>query len=409
MKIKKFVAANMQQAMQQIRQELGDEAVIISSTKEPIRGLRQLFGQRKIEVTAAVDDIPDSVPESRKVLAGKQVALEEGTVRTQPGDGGRNRSGGAMPQRIIPGSLVPAKLPDPILRISGEKENSWFRIILQQEMNKGGACVQNGAAGKWKKIFSQIEVNQAITEIMLKDLPPTAEQDPATSNDIFKVHLKARIINLLKPAYNKDRQAKIHTFIGPTGVGKTLTLVKLAARMKVVEKKQIAMIAIFNHRFGAMEKLDYYGKIIGAPVEVVMTPAELCRAVQLHSDKDVIFIDTEGRPSRNQSQVLELQSFIGSVKEPQNIYLVLSTPTKNRDLLRIANDFRLTGYNGIIMTKMDETDTYGPMLNLTCNTGVPVAYVTNGQNVPDDIERVTPKRFAEILLGSVVLDEDSQA
>lgn len=109
------------------------------------------------------------------------------------------------------------------------------------------------------------------------------------------------------------------------------------------------------------------------------------------------------------SQVLELQSFVTAVDEPQNIHLVLSTPTKNRDLIRIANDFKSTGYNRIVMTKMDETDTYGTMLNLVCNTGVPVSHVTNGQNVPDDIERLTPKRFAEIILGSVSTDEDYQA
>ena len=251
-------------------------------------------------------------------------------------------------------------------------------------------------------------MNDTVTEIIFKEFAPSIERAGLPSEDIFKVHLKEQMIGLLKPAYEKKNASRIQTFIGPTGVGKTMTLVKLATRSKVVEKKQIAMIAVYNHRFGAMEKLNYFGNIIGASVDVVMTPAELARAVEGHQDKDVIFIDTEGRPSMNRSQVLELHTFIGAVPEPQNIHLVLSSPTKNRDLIRIANDFRTVGYNRIVLTKMDETDTYGTMLNLVCNTGVPISHVTNGQNVPDDIERLTPKRFAEIILGSVVLDEDDQ-
>ncbi len=410
MKIKKVVAPNMQQALQQIRDELGEDAVIISTAKEPIRNIKQLFGRRNIEVTAAVDDTPGHLTQPPGMPQQEPTpSLPGGTMHAMslvPVNGDRQSK---MPERIIPSRVVPMKLPDPILKISGEKENEWFKVILKRELEKGGNALENGILGKWKKIFRHIEVNDSVTEIIFKDLAPYIEEEKALSEDIFKVHLKEQIANLLKPAYDKQNSARINTFIGPTGVGKTLTLVKLATRSKVLEKKQIAMIAVYNHRFGAMEKLNYYGNIIGVPVDVVMTPVELARAVETHRDKDVIYIDTEGRPSMMRSQVLELQSFVTAVDEPQNIHLVLSTPTKNRDLIRIANDFKSTGYNRIVMTKMDETDTYGTMLNLVCNTGVPVSHVTNGQNVPDDIERLTPKRFAEIILGSVSTDEDYQA
>jgi flagellar biosynthesis protein FlhF len=408
MKIKKFVATDMQQAMQQIRRELGEDAVIINTAREPVRSLRQLFGPRKIEVTAAVDDIPVHYPPPPKAIEPPEQPplVNAGTVRTRPEAVHPPGHTPATPRRIIPGSIVPAKLPDPIVAISGDRENNWFRIILRQEMDKEDAGLGSGVVDKWKKILRQMEVNDAIIDILFKDFTSNPEQEQFSSDDIFRVHLKARIVELVKHAYNKENKARVNTFIGPTGVGKTLTLAKLATRLKVVENKQIAMITVFNHRFGAVEKLNFYGDIIGVPVEVVMTPAELARAVESHRDKDVVFIDTEGRPSLNKSQVLELHSFTGAVTEPQNILLVLSTPTKNRDLVRIANDFRPVGYNGIIMTKLDETDTYGSMLNLVCNTGVPVTYVTNGQNVPDDIDKITPKRLAEIILGGVVLDED---
>lgn len=406
MKIKKITARDMQQALQQIRMELGEDAVIISSAREPVRSIKHLLGRRNVEVTAAVDDAPTKFPEPVGLPAQAPPQLPaENTVRTRPVSGSPP---GAVPERIIPGRIVPTRLPEPILQISGECENSWFRTLLQRELDKEETGLDNHIAAKWKSILRQIEVNDSITEVLLKQCSPGIGSPDLPAEDIFKVYLKEQIIQLLKPAYEGKNGARINAFIGPTGVGKTMTLVKLATRYKVVEKKQIAMIAVYNHRFGAMEKLNYYGNIIGSPVDVVMTPTELVRAVEAHRDKDVIFIDTEGRPSMNRSQVLELHSFVGAISEPQNLHLVLSAPTKNRDLIRIANDFRSVGYNRIVMTKMDETDTYGTMLNLVCNTGVPVSHVTNGQNVPDDIERLSPKRFAEIILGSVALDEDYQ-
>lgn len=152
--------------------------------------------------------------------------------------------------------------------------------------------------------------------------------------------------------------------------------------------------------------MSIFGEIIDCPVDIVTSPTELIKAIEAHRNKTAVFIDTEGRPSKNRSQVLELQSFLGAVGEQQNICLVLGTPTKNRDLIRIANDFLPTGFNKIIMTKLDETDTYGSMLNLISNTGVPIVYIANGSNVPDDIEQITPKRLAEILLGGAETDED---
>jgi len=406
-KIKKVVAADMQQAMQQIRLELGDDAIIINSVREPLKSVRQLLGRRNIEVTAAVDDAPVNTPEPQ-LLAPESPALlpEEGTVRTRPAL--KPGPPEARLERVIPGRIVPTRLPEPILTLTSETENSWFKTILQQELDKEEAGLDNNITTKWKKILRQIEVNDSVTDILFNDFNLDIEQLGLPPEDIIRVYLREQLIKLLRPAYERKNGARINTFIGPTGVGKTMSLVKLATRSKVVEKKQIAMIAVYNHRFGAMEKLNYYGNIIGSPVDVVMTPAELAQAVDAHRDKDIIYIDTEGRPSMNRSQVLELHSFIGAVSEPQNLHLVLSTSTKNLDLIRIANDFRSVGYNKIVMTKMDETDTYGAMLNLVCNTGVPVTHVTNGQNVPDDIERLSPKRFAEILLGSVVLDEDYQ-
>ncbi len=399
MKIKKFVAPDMQLALQQIRQELGEDAVIVSTIKEPIRNIRDLLGHRNIEVTAAVDDVIQKAAQPYLITDGNNDHVQQ-VVSNE------------LPAQIIPGRLIPAKLPEPILPIAGQEDNGWFKVILQQEIDKEGNGMENsmenntdGIVLKWKKIFRHMEVDETVINNIFKDFAENNINN-ILDEDIFKIHIRNKIIDLLKPAYDKSKSARIYTFIGPSGVGKTITLAKLATKLKVIEKKEIGLISIFNHRFGTTDKLKFFGEIIGIPVDIVTNPAELIRAVETHRNKEAVFIDTEGRPSKNRSQVLELQSFLGAVGEQQNICLVLSTPTKNRDLIRIANDFMPTGFDKIIMTKVDETDTYGSMLNLISNTGVPVVYVANGSNVPDDIERITPKRLAEILLGGAGSDED---
>ncbi|WP_347491373.1 hypothetical protein [Desulfoscipio sp. XC116] len=409
MKIKKVIAADMQQALLQIRRELGEDAVIISTAKEPVKNILQLFGKRGIEVTAAVDDHEISIPVHQNVIeANEPLLLVEASApveRNMPAAGG-GASKHEMPVRVIPGRLVPTQLPEPIMEISEKGEHNWFNIVLQQEMNKGGAKMDNGLLDKWRQLLRYVEVDEVIIDKLLKDITPVIARDDMLSEDIFKAHLKKRITDILKPAYSKESKARIYSFIGPTGIGKTLTLSKLVTKAKVIDKKKVGLIAVYNHRFGTMERLNFYGKIINVPVDVVMTPGELAQAVEKHRDKEAVFIDTEGRSSMNRSQVLELHTFMSAVGEPQDIHLVLSAPTKNRDLVRIANDFLPIGYNKIIVTKMDETDSYGSMLNIVCDTGLPVAYVSRGQNVPDDIERITSKRLAEIILGGLVTDED---
>jgi len=451
MKIKKFLAADMQQALQQVRLELGEDAVIINTTKEP-RRLKHLFVRRNIIVTAAADE--DVGP--RRLAPRKELQQ----LRQELGDDAVIINTIKEPIRsvkqIFENNDIEVKIADsmtentakllsePVWQTSSNEDKNWFKYILERELDKRdtGTTVTNQATksdkesrsgkdfeieaainsenglkngledalvAKWKKVFWYMEINDDITEELFKDYAPVVKYSNVAVEDMLQMHVKAKIIDLLQPAYSKQNGARIHTFIGPTGVGKTLTLAKLATKSIVETKKRIAIIAISNQMFGTtMEKLNFYGSIIGVPIQVVMTPGELTCALESQQDKELIFIDTEGRPSRNRSQVMELQLFINAVQGPQNIHLVLSTPTKNRDLIKIANDFKTVGFNKIIMTKMDETDTYGSMLNLVCNTGVPVSHITNGRNVPDDIEKISPRRFAEIIIGGAVLDEDYQ-
>jgi flagellar biosynthesis protein FlhF len=187
-------------------------------------------------------------------------------------------------------------------------------------------------------------------------------------------------------------------FIGPTGVGKTTTLAKLVAQFALFRNKKAALLTIDTYRIGAVEQLKTYSEIIGVPLDVVNTPEELKDSLQRHRDKEAIFIDTAGRSVKNKEQVLELQRFIDLIPERRDIFLTLSATTKGKDLSKIIEEYQRLKFNKLIITKIDETLNLGCIVNVADQAGMPVVYVTKGQNVPDDIEELSPEKAAGMVL-----------
>lgn len=164
---------------------------------------------------------------------------------------------------------------------------------------------------------------------------------------------------------------------------------------------RISLITIDSFRVGAVEQMRIYGEIIGTSVDVVSTPGELLQAVEKNRDKDLILIDTTGRPSRNSYQLAEIKAFLEVIKGV-NIYLIINATTKVSDTARIINDFKVIPYSQLIVSKLDETESPGTLLNAAYLTGLPIAYITNGQTVPDDIEIVSPESLVNCIMKEVV-------
>ena len=198
----------------------------------------------------------------------------------------------------------------------------------------------------------------------------------------------------IRPGLDSPR---IVALIGPTGVGKTTTIGKLAAGFSIVDKRKVALITADTYRVAAVEQLKTFGEIIGVSVEVVVTPSGLREALYQHTDKELIFIDTAGRSPHDEVHMSELQAFLDQAK-PDLTILVMSATTQVSDQLSVFKRFRPFATH-LIFTKLDETASAGSILNLIENTTLPIAYVTNGQNVPDDIEVATPQRLAAYILG----------
>jgi flagellar biosynthesis protein FlhF len=188
-------------------------------------------------------------------------------------------------------------------------------------------------------------------------------------------------------------------FIGPTGVGKTTTIAKIASKFKVSEKCKVALLTADTYRIAAVEQLRTYANILGIPLKVIYSQEELKQAKDEFSDYDIVFVDTAGRSHRSKEQRDDIEALINSIpEEDREIYLVLSATTKYRDLVKITETYsEIINYN-LIFTKLDETSSIGNIFNIRMLTEAPLSYATFGQNVPDDISRIDAQSIAKQLL-----------
>ncbi len=193
--------------------------------------------------------------------------------------------------------------------------------------------------------------------------------------------------------------ARIVNFVGPTGVGKTTTIAKLAANAVLQEKKKVAFITTDTYRIAAIEQLKTYAELLQIPLEVVYEEENFKNAIANFSDYDLIFIDTAGRNYREKRYIEELKNMFGNAKGIFT-YLVLSISMKEQDMKIIANNFLNMDFDQFIFTKADETNAYGVIYNMICHYQIGVSYITTGQDVPDDIIKATPENIANYLVGN---------
>ncbi len=202
------------------------------------------------------------------------------------------------------------------------------------------------------------------------------------------------------PTYNfevqKNRKPKVAALVGPTGVGKTTCIAKLAVISKILHNLSVGLISIDTYRLGALDQLRIFSEISNVDMLVAYEPKDIPGILKSFKDKDIIFIDTAGRSQNNKEQLNNAKEFLTAAKVEET-YLVLSSTGTSRNLLDVADKFRVLDYNSVIFTKIDEAVTFGNILNVVNAFDVPVSFLTNGQIIPDDIISADPEFIANMI------------
>ncbi|MBM7692247.1 flagellar biosynthesis protein FlhF [Peribacillus deserti] len=395
MKIKKYVAPTMAQAMNEIRSELGNDAVILNSKVIHSGGFMGLFKKRNFEVVAAVDPKPAAAMQKplvkekpRKALVKNKKKRAEAEELTKPADNiHRGQSGNSSLPAAMMNEISELKqmlsglsadtadlnerLPEPIQNISSSLRTHEVDQKIRQEL-----------------------INKLLEKWYLSQGKAKAREIEGWAREELKQKLAH--ISLPEPVFSK----KYINVVGPTGVGKTTTLAKLASEIVLKQQKKIAFITTDTYRIGAIEQLKTYAQILGVPLEVAYNAEDFSRAAKRFADYEHIFVDTAGRNFRNQEYVQDLKEVI-NFQEEMETYLVLSLASRQVDMQDIYSQFSIIPINGFIFTKADETSCHGPMINLMIKHQIGAAFLAAGQNVPDDIEPATPDAIIKTLFGDI--------
>lgn len=369
MKVKKFKGIHMPEIMQQVRKELGADAVILNSKTIHEGGFLGLFKKRKIEVLAAIDQSPLS---SRKkpAITDKKVPLskEQKEITTSPNQG------------------------DLIKEIREMKK--WIKLGVHQD---------NGFPPVYQEVFNKLikqEVDEKLAYELIEVVQHRNKKAEIIESDILnqlKFEIKHRLSK--KGTYgNSLFDQQLIQLVGPTGVGKTTTIAKIAAHYSLVEHKKVAFITTDTYRIAAIEQLKTYAKILDVPIEIAYNLEDYKKAKIKFSAYDYIFVDTAGRNFQDDKYVRELGTIV-DLNHEVNTFLVLSLTTRAQDIENIYKQFQNVPIKQLIFTKKDETNTYGSLLNLPLKHNIGIAYITNGQDVPDDIEKASIEKIVSLLVG----------
>ena len=417
MDIRTYRARSLHEALSLVRSELGPDAAILHTRDAPRGPLGWLLGSRKIEVTASAEvNVPSRLPREREAVAG--AALLPAAQRPAAPDRAPAAFGvdyrtkfrddlkvETTDMNSVVEQLSKPSLPRTTVRAeSGAACSAILDLTTAFDRAHPAAVKRRELPNSLFNLFTDL-IDAELSEDIARELVDRARSG-ATSDDLDDpVLLKARIARIIEeeigiagPIRVTPGVRRVVALVGPTGVGKTTTIAKLAANFRLREKRRVGLVTVDTYRIAAVEQLRTYAEIIDLPMEVVSTPREMRAAIERLANVDLLLLDTAGRSPRDDVKIQELKSTLGEA-EADEVHLVLSSVTSAPSLRKTAEQFSQVGATAIVLTKLDEATGLGGLLPLVRNCKLPLSYVTNGQNVPEDIEAADRRKLARLVLG----------
>ena len=411
MKIKTYRSESVPKAVAQIKRELGEGAVILNIKRIKKGGFLGLLPSLRFEITAASEQPRrehSQGPSDEE--AGERAQREKKGVSKQPHVRPPILDRKAPIQAKRTRTVRPSRPPiepkpeeDP-LKLQIEAMNQQIKMLKGLVNRRAtfppqalGDLMKDDLHQEFQHLVAQgVDTDLAVWLIHTagREAPSENGQPQNLKNSVNRV--VAQTIQT-RPMGQERTDANAAVFLGPTGVGKTTTIAKLAARFTLAERKRVRLITLDTYRIAAPEQLRTYGEIIGVPVEVVSSVSELSQAMSTAAEMDRVLIDTTGHSPASVSQFAELAQYLSEKKEIEK-HLVLSATTKSEDLREAVSGFECFAPDKLVFTKLDETSCYGGIVNELIGSGKPLSYLTDGQKVPEDLITPTPSSVADLLV-----------
>lgn len=363
MKIRRYMASNEQEAYLKVKMDLGNDAVILNMRKVKRKGWLNFLKPPLVEVLASLDEEED------KRVEVDEVKINELETKVKDMEGMLDKICKQMSEKLVAVDSM------------GKNEKIYDVIIENMRQN---------------------DVDEDVINDIVENLKKQGLDESSNVNEIFVMFRKEIIRKLNQSSsitVDDTKKPKVIMFLGPTGVGKTTTLAKIAANFMIREKKKVGLITADTYRIAAVEQLKTYSEIMGAPVTVIYAPNEIKDAIKKNEESDLILIDTPGKSHKNKKHFDEIKELVSHANADE-IYLLISASTKMKDCKEILKAYSFMKDYKLIFTKVDETESLGIVLNVVNATGKRLSYFTTGQSVPDDIEVINVDQLSKKLLGN---------
>ncbi len=381
MKVKRYIGKSTNEAMKKLKLELGSNAVILHTRKMKKPGLLGLFKKPLVEIVAAVDnDVNDNQKNKEKNTNHR---LYKSSINKDI---------------FIKKNQNENDLNFEIEKLRKTVEGLQTTIDTNMNLNQ-----KNDINVKLHDIYDKLVSNgieEKIVYNILKEISHKLNIETKSKKELINI-VKKHISNYLgepQPISLVENKQKIIFFIGPTGVGKTTTLSKIAAQYVLENKENIGLITADTYRIAAVEQLKTYSDVLNVPLKIMYDTKDIYDSLSKLKDKEVILIDTAGRNHNNNNKMNELNEIIQTVNNKE-VFLVLSATTSFDNIKSIIDKYKMIDNYKIIFTKIDESNNIGVVLNTRIYSNKPLSYITNGQNVPEDISKADNKYLCDLLIG----------
>ena len=388
MQIKKYLAATLKEASQKMKDELGDEAVVLSTRiieSDPRFGNKRMF-----ELTAGIDEEFEKIEEAKPKMEARQAvsapAAEPKEAEKEPDFAEELRK---LTEKIYAAKGKPA-VPDatavkkPVPRVKpAEKPAEKPKLAAKSKPAEADADIERELKEVVETLYFR-EVQKKIIVTIVNQLKKYTGFLHRSNMDSYVISSIASMIPTAAFEVPKSSQSKVIALVGPTGVGKTTCIAKLAIISKILHNLDVGLISIDTYRLGAIDQLKIFSEVSNIDLLVAYTPDEIPKLLQSFRKKDVVFIDTAGRSQNNIESLKKTRVFLDSAGVDET-FLVLNATAGSKNLQDVMEKYRILNYGALIFTKIDEAAAYGNILNAVSTNNIPVKFLTNGQTIPDDI------------------------